>query len=125
MQADSLACEGGKRPGARAYGLQERTPPGHNPIAGRWLASWRRAHREPVVARSHQLWPKLQRLRVHVRSRHLGATDRLRRLDCRQMLSQQARLLAFGPDSLHPERLAGHQGQRQRRSQNLAAALTF
>jgi Skp family chaperone for outer membrane proteins len=31
--------------------------------------------------------------------------------------------LAFGPDSLHPERLAGYQRQRRRRSQNLDAGI--
>ena len=68
---------------------------------------------ESVIPRRN--WPraKLQRLGTQGRTFHLGTTNRLGGLHCGQMLLQQPRLLPFGSNTLHPERLSSDQRQRQ------------
>ena len=74
------------------------------------------AYRETVVARRDQSGFKLQRLGCQSCTGHLGTTNAFGRLKGREMLSEQAWLLASGPNPLQPERLASpvvdHRGRR-------------
>ena len=87
-------------------------------------ATARRAQMETVVTRPRFAWREAQRLRVQFRALRARAADLGRGVDAAQMLPHQPGLGPPRPDAGHGERLARAHGQRQRRPQELAAALS-
>jgi hypothetical protein len=84
-----------------------------------------RAYRKFVRAGFHRAGLKHQLLRQQIATENFRARDLTRGLHTRQMLPQQARLLAARAQFLDAERLPRDHRQRQRRAQNLTTAFAL
>ena len=84
----------------------------------------RRPNGERVDARLNAAGCERQLARADGRTRDLGSRDLSRSVHRGEVLSQESGILAPRPNALDAKRLARHQGERQRRAQNLPASFS-